>query len=612
MNLGSRSNEVFKNLSGLHVERLYIEGGLSGILEFNGFQASNLKAFSMCNTQVHDFEFDLFNVQTVEWLDISGNRLGWVTSPNLSNLYYLDISRQTPIEQCTTLFWYGWKLDARTLYGNLTFLDLSGMILCYKEKDFPISCYSHVKYVNLRNTGLTVLAGPDDGCQKNRKLAINYIDMEDDNLECVNMTFLAQYDWSALNVIKLSNNRLGFSDSDACKDIQTAQVMDFLQPFWNLTELYLDKNFMKDNLPPDMLKNQTRLQSLHLSDMALTNVTLTIRHLLNLKFLDFSYNKIPCLYNSTLRDINTIIGYTPIQRNVSKTLELNLVYNPLSCSCACLEFYQWMRNVRPYVTFTDLESYQCTFDNKHKVSMSDLNFIVTTLNSQCLKPDWSLVIRLSAAVTIIYITITVVTTLYRFRHTLRYIWLKYKMHRLYLERHILDPKYHFDAFVSCERTDAIWVKRNFLPKLENKQTGLKFCVAQRDFLVGATIVDNIVRSINQSKKVVNIISQKFLKSGWCKEELLIGHQESLSRGKNILVCIFMPDIIQNQLPDRFRFILNHVTCIKWPRDPTAQHVFWIMLQRALLDGEQQNAAKGQDLVGRNPLIERAPRETTEV
>ena len=159
------------------------------------------------------------------------------------------------------------------------------------------------------------------------------------------------------------------------------------------------------------------------------------------------------------------------------------------------------------------------------------------------------------------------------------------------------------------KTHFFWVKRNFLPKLENQQTGLKFCVAQSDFMVGATIIDNIVRSINQSRKIVNIISQKFLHTGWCKEELLIGHQESLSRGKNILICIFMPDIIHNQLPDRFRFILNHVTCIKCPRDPAAQRVFWIMLQRALLDGEEQNAANGQYLVHPNPLTVRAPHET---
>ena len=108
-------------------------------------------------------------------------------------------------------------------------------------------------------------------------------------------------------------------------------------------------------------------------------------------------------------------------------------------------------------------------------------------------------------------------------------------------------------------------------------------------MVGATIIDNIVRSIDRSRKVVFIISQNFLKSGWCKEELLIGHQESLSRGKNILICIFMPDIIHNQLPNRFRFILNHMTCIKWPRIPAAQQVFWIKLQRALQDHKDPDA-----------------------
>ena len=87
-----------------------------------------------------------------------------------------------------------------------------------------------------------------------------------------------------------------------------------------------------------------------------------------------------------------------------------------------------------------------------------------------------------------------------------YIWLKHKMHREHLEKHLVDSKYSFDAFVLCVRADAIRVKRNFLPKLENEQTRLKFCVAQRNFLVGATVIDNIVRSINQSRKVVYLIS----------------------------------------------------------------------------------------------------------
>ena len=53
---------------------------------------------------------------------------------------------------------------------------------------------------------------------------------------------------------------------------------------------------------------------------------------------------------------------------------------------------------------------------------------------------------------------------------------------------------------------------------------MKFCVAQRNFLVGATILDNVMRAIHKSKKVIFIISQYFLQSKWCQEELLIAHQ----------------------------------------------------------------------------------------
>ena len=44
----------------------------------------------------------------------------------------------------------------------------------------------------------------------------------------------------------------------------------------------------------------------------------------------------------------------------------------------------------------------------------------------------------------------------------------------------------------------------------------------------------------------------------------------------------MPDVDQNNLPPRFRFITRHVTCISWPREGALQRVFWQQLQRALV------------------------------
>ena len=567
------ANWFLKNISGLHTEYLCVGLGLSDSAYFDDFKAPNLKALMIYVTKVDYFHFGSFSVHTLQWLDISYNKISEFDMSQMQQLHHVDISNEIT-RQCFFL---------SPFPDSLNSIDLSGTQLCNSCLN---NCFLHREYVNLCNTGLIWIYNDNfDLCSNvTDRVATRHLDVQDNDIQCINSTIFNRFDWSALNVFKLSNNKLG---SETCGDIEPTHFMDFLKPLWNLTDLYLDRNILEYDLPADLLPNQTNLQSLHLSHMALTNLTLEIAHLNGLSLLDLSHNKIQCLYTSTMRDINTIIHYTPGKQNVSKVFELNLSHNPLRCSCSCLEFYQWMRNVRTYIAFTHLNSYHCTFDNGQKEKLSHLDLVVEKLQYQCVSIDWTPVQTTVITILFNYILILTTTTLFRFRHTMRYIWLKYKMHREYLERHIVDPKYRFDAFVSCDRNDAIWVKRNFLLKLENQETGLKFCVAQRDFLVGATIIDNIVQSINQSRKVVFIISQNFLKSGWCIEELLIGHQESLSRGKNILMCIFMPDIIHNQLSDRFRFILNHVTCIKWPRDPAAQQVFWIMLQRGLLDGQNK-------------------------
>ena len=593
-----------------------------------GFQA--LQWLDISNNRITSLDLSI-GFQILEWLDISHNRitsldlsfgvhkLQWLNT-SYNNISELDISKLQPLYNLDISHQEKCFSTNKTLPSSLTFVNVSGTQLCSQQS----ICLFHVEFVNQRSKMLTEffkehffdpvkrhllkdiydllnllhLSPTTDFDADVRKIEesivesrctnitekvdIRYLDLRDNDIEFVHPSLFNQYDWSALNILDLAHNKLG-SISDV--PTITSHFWDFLMPLWNLTDLYLDSNHLCYVLQPNMLLNQTNLQSLHLSDTMLTHLIPKMHQLTDLHLLDISNNNIQCLYNSEMRDISKIIHHSPRRRNVSKVFEMNLSYNPLRCSCSCLPFYLWMRKVRLYINFTDFSSYRCTFDNGTDTDLSDLHLIVGILHSQCLSTDWSPVVSTTTTVLIAYTLILIAATSFRFRHTLRYHWLKHKMHRQYLERHILDPKYCFDAFVSCERTDAIWVKRNFLPKLENQQTGLKFCVAQRNFLVGGTIIDNIVRSINQSRKVVYVFSQNFLKSGWCKEELLMGHQESLSRGKNILICIFMPDIIHNQLPDRFRFILNEITCIKWPRDPAAQQVFWIMLQRALLDGQ---------------------------
>ena len=64
-------------------------------------------------------------------------------------------------------------------------------------------------------------------------------------------------------------------------------------------------------------------------------------------------------------------------------------------------------------------------------------------------------------------------------------------------------------------------------------------------------------------------------------------QMSLDRGENIVICIFMSNMKQEELPSTLRMITKTVTCLKWCPDPEIQDVFWLKLHNALIDGESR-------------------------
>ena len=157
--------------------------------------------------------------------------------------------------------------------------------------------------------------------------------------------------------------------------------------------------------------------------------------------------------------------------------------------------------------------------------------ILSHLESKCSSKLW--LILSSGELALYFVVVTIITTWYRWRHYVKYILLRMRMRRERLQTLIgREGQYDFDAFVSCTREGAKWMKKYFLPKLENKATGFKFCIAQRDFIVGKTIIDNIMDSINRSRKTILLVDETFIKSKWCQEELLLSHHVSVRKSGN--------------------------------------------------------------------------------
>ena len=70
-------------------------------------------------------------------------------------------------------------------------------------------------------------------------------------------------------------------------------------------------------------------------------------------------------------------------------------------------------------------------------------------------------------------------------------------------------EYEYDAFVIYSQADSQWVIHHLRPHLEEPGTGepkLRLCIHQRNWLGGRDITDNIVESIEASRKSLLIVS----------------------------------------------------------------------------------------------------------
>ncbi|CAB1351027.1 unnamed protein product, partial [Coregonus sp. 'balchen'] len=107
--------------------------------------------------------------------------------------------------------------------------------------------------------------------------------------------------------------------------------------------------------------------------------------------------------------------------------------------------------------------------------------------------------------------------------------------------------YQYDAFVSYNAHDELWVLKELLPELEGEQ-GWRLC---------KLITDNITDAIYGSRKTICVISRRYLESEWCSREIQV---------KDVLILMFLEEIPAEQLSPyhHMRKLLKRRTYLNWP------------------------------------------------
>ncbi|XP_010895755.1 toll-like receptor 1 [Esox lucius] len=142
----------------------------------------------------------------------------------------------------------------------------------------------------------------------------------------------------------------------------------------------------------------------------------------------------------------------------------------------------------------------------------------------------------------------------------------------------------FHAFVSYSQHDADWIKGQLLPNLEGSGGGLHICRHERDFIPGKTIVENIIRCVERSRRCVFVLSGNFVRSEWCHYELYFASHQQLSRGSDSVILVLLEPLPQYMIPSKYyqlKAMMSRHTYLEWPQDRGKQRLFWANLRAAL-------------------------------
>ncbi|CAI9719068.1 toll-like receptor 13 [Octopus vulgaris] len=143
-------------------------------------------------------------------------------------------------------------------------------------------------------------------------------------------------------------------------------------------------------------------------------------------------------------------------------------------------------------------------------------------------------------------------------------------------------EHNYDAFVCYSGSDVGWVTKYLLPILE-EENHLHLCLHDRDFAVGNDIIDNIIDSIQQSRKVVLVLSSDFAQSQWCQFETSLAQQRLFEEKQDIIVPILLEEIPTELQTMRLALLLKQKTYLEWSSERRGQMMFWERLVEILLE-----------------------------
>ncbi|XP_042350394.1 toll-like receptor 7 [Plectropomus leopardus] len=522
------------------------------------------------------------NLEELRCLNLSGNAMSQSLNGSefsyLTNLQYLDFSwNRLDLLYCT----------AFQELKNLVVLDIS-----YNNHYFESEGLTHMLNFtrNLKKLKILRMNHNKISTSTNTELeseSLERLEFRDNRLDMLWRDGDIRYanyfkNLTNLTVLDISHNNLNFIPPEVFSGLPD-----------KLSELYIKNNKLRDKsfewgklqllqslevldlsgnsitTVPSMLSASCpkSLKKLHLQRNQIVALTPDfLKGAYNLKYLDLSFNHIQHIDRSSFPD------------DVVDQMDMLLLHNnAFLCTCNATWFITWLN--RTTVTIpklaTDVTCASPEAQKGHPVISVDL--------LACQHSYLSIILyTLMTSLVLSFLTLSISSHLFLWD-----VWYIYHFCRAKLKGYgrLYSQSCAYDAFVIYDKDDAAvseWVMKEMCAHLEDHgDRRLTLCLEERDWIPGCPLIDNLSKSIHNSKRTVFILTNKYIKSGNFKTAFYIAHQRLMDEKNDVIVLIFLEKVPCNSKYLRLRKRLYKRSVLDWPTNPQAQLYFWFSLRGVL-------------------------------
>nr|AHB18361.1 toll-like receptor 3 [Andrias davidianus] len=396
-----------------------------------------------------------------------------------------------------------------------------------------------------------------------------------------------------LTVLDVSNNNIANINEDIFDGLQKLSILNLEHN--NLARLWKSAN---PGGPVMFLKCLRSLQILRLGFNGLDEIPVeALKGLSQLKQLEMQSNMLNLLKPS-LFDDEVSLSLLNLQKNLVTSVEkdvfgpilknlenLYMGYNPFDCTCESISFFvNWLNTSNASVPGLSSE-YICNTPSKyHGISVMLFD------NAACKdSAPFRTLFIINASIVLVFMIMVIFILFQGWR--IQFYW-NVSVNRILGYKEVDRRREHFtyDAYIIHARKDTSWVDKNLLP-LEKNDNFLKFCFEERDFDAGISEIEAIVNSVRISRKIIFVVTYRFLKDPWCKR-FKVHHavHQAIEQSLDSIILIFLDDI-----PD---YKLNQTICLRrgmfksncilfWPAQKERVNAFHQQLKVAI--GSSNNA-----------------------